>query len=272
MASLSEMIQYAKAKQKPDPFAQLAGIAIGGAATGFQSFQDEKKRQAEAKQKQFDNELKLIDAADKMESIKNKQYANKLILHELKAKGIVPLDQREMDIGREVAGTMLGDGKKVKTDNTTSGRMQEMFTNKSFDEYDFTLEAGPTGMSTKFTTKKGKEPRTSGQEDERAKMIYKIAQEAAQRDYMEEMSTQKDDQGYPIYQPGLSDPRKFVPPTDYVQKYLGYGEAMANAMFGDAEKELSRIRSEQRPLDLKPKKKSLWDIAAGSVGRLTGRD
>lgn len=254
--SLSEMVEYAKAKQPRNALADVAEQFLTGASHGYDAG-------VKAKQQKFENELKLIDAKDKMLSIEQKQLANKYLTGILKAEGILPLDDREEEIARTVAGQTLGSG-AIKTTNTAAGKANDAFAN-----YDKEFTFGKDGLSASFKTKDTKKYlRTPAQSDTHNKNIAELAAKMASRDYLDTLSRTPGPDGQPIYIPGVHNPNNFATPPELLDQWSGYAERYLSGDLAGAEAISKKIRMSHAPLSVTPKKKSLGGIAVEAVKNL----
>lgn len=264
MASLSELVDYAKAQQPKDPFAEITGGFIKGATSGYEAGRE---RETKRRQQQFENSLKIIDANEKLLSIKQKQ--NEIAVQEdyLKSIGVLPYDDRENMIARSVAGEWLGDGKRPVTDNSVSGRIRGMFDKNKFGDYDMEVTMGPKGTEMKLTPKGQKNARTAGQQDEQQRAIIALAERMAQRDYLERLSGQTDEAGNPLFIPGVTNPNSFSTPTDLVEKWIPYAQDLYGGNVAGAKSKSAALRSDLDPLaGKKPKKKGLFETIKGAFG------
>jgi hypothetical protein len=257
-----------------EDFSELMAALAGGLVSGTQQGMEkkaerqryEKEQRAKAEQQAFDNELKLIDAADKMQSIEQKKNQNIFMGDLMRALGVKPNTPDQNMNGRVVAGARLGEGKRPATQNTDTGRIQGLFNNKNFDDLDMELTMGPTGPTVKLSPKGSKNARTPGQEDDRTKAVIDLATKAAQREYLERMALEGK------YVEGLNNPNQFAPPQELIDANIPYAEDMINRQFGSAKKKREARRGEMLPISLEPKKPRMFDLMVGAGKRLLGGD
>lgn len=270
MASLSEMIQYAQAKQEPDTLAQLAAVALQGAGVGFESYQQAKEKKAKREQQEFDKALKIIDAQEKLRSIENLKLKNTYDSWRLKAAGVLPLDENEEMIARQVAGTTLGAGKKPKTDNTVAGKAFEMF--KDPGKFDVELAYGTDGPTWKYTTRKPDEKRTRSisDEDKLNEEILKLANEIGRAIIIEEMSATPNPQApdHMMFVQGISNPNMVSVPPELRDALIPAARDYKMGLFESAKKKREAVMAGMLPIPLTGKK-SAFDKIKGMAGAAT---
>lgn len=263
----------------------LAGLFEGlltGAAAGLKTKAErekyEKEQASKREQQQFENEMKLIDAADKMQSIEQKKYQNLMVKDLLRAAGLDSGTPGQNMIGREVAGANLGDGKMPSYSNTLGGRTNKLIDDKGFANLDREITLSPTGISIKLSEKDRKKMgRTASDQDKVNEYIIKLATEMADREYLERMALEKDSMGMPLYRPGIHNPSQFRAPQHLIDAWIPYATDMAHGAFGSAKNKADARRGEQDPLARTPAKApGLFDLmiqgTKSAAGRLMGRD
>jgi hypothetical protein len=147
MASLSEMIEYAKAKQPRNGLAEMAGHFIQGASSGYDAG---KKAKLDA----IESILKTAQAQEAIQKARELKTKNDLwqsVMDQGKAQGDIPLTAGEMMNGRVVMGKNIGEKANATRSATTLSRLAEIFTTNDPNKTSITKINLPGGLGTVTT-------------------------------------------------------------------------------------------------------------------------
>lgn len=139
MASLSDLLALQRRErapnERPNTFAKVAEGVIQGAAAGY----DAKK---ERQKNELDTYIKILDLQEKVNRIQAERENQVATRNMAKALGLMPHDEGDLMMGRDLAGqTMTKPAFEKPSPSTNVGKMEKMF-----EDFAPSLSMGKDGM------------------------------------------------------------------------------------------------------------------------------
>lgn len=182
MASLSDLLALQRRErapgERPNTFARVAEGAIQGAAAGY----DAKK---ERQKNELDTYIKILDLQEKVNRIQAERENQVATRNMAKALGLMPHDEGDLMMGRDLAGqTMSKPGFEKPAPATNVGKMEKMF-----EDFAPSLSMGKDGirigLKERYPKEGGKGSMSPSQAASFAKSREALARQIYNRDHPE---------------------------------------------------------------------------------------
>ena len=139
MASLSDLLALQRRErtpnERPNTFARVAEGAIQGAAAGYDAKKEKQKNE-------LDTYIKILDLQEKVNRIQAERENQVATRNMAKALGLMPHDEGDLMMGRDLAGqTMTKPAFEKPSPATNVGKMEKMF-----EDFAPSLSMGKDGM------------------------------------------------------------------------------------------------------------------------------